>query len=282
MTVHIGFSNDEGAILLSDSQGSTTDAETHGNQKQFVGDNFIVGGAGHNGIIDRLFRFLDEQSNLPSANAPSVIEDFFETQIRREQFGRTTVLLLIPGDPPFPNRKIRVFDPGTYAHFDEPSKCCAIGSGGPFVGRAWKHRNDLGIQFPSETLADLTVEAVFCAEAANESLTVDDRLMVSFLYNGRAYTMGEPEMRLDYAPSEVKTKWREVAQKWSDIRQKSNEIINEFREAARLFSGIRAGKLSAFHLNQFNSANQTIARRRSELETQLKDYFDWYDNLLKR
>lgn len=282
MTVHIGFSNDEGAILLSDSQASTPDAESHGNQKQFVSDNFVVGGAGHGGIIDRLFRCLASRSNLPSAEVTSVVEEFFETEIRREQFDAVSVLLLLPGEPPHQNRKIQVFHPGTYAHFGEPTRGCAEGSGGRFVVRAWQHRHVLGIEFPSDTLADLTVEAVFCAEAANESLTVDDKWMVSFLNGGRAYVMGETELRVVYAPGEIRAKWFEVGQKWAEIRRRANEINYEVREATRLFSKIRAGQLGPRELNQFNSTNQTVDRRRQELDVLLNDYFTWYDNLLNR
>ena len=283
MTVHIALSNDEGAILLSDSQGSTSSSESHGNQKQYIADNFIIGGAGHGGIIDRLFSYLEQQSNLPSADAVESVETFFETEVRREEFRSTSVLLVVPGEPPHPEKKILAYDPGTFVHFDPPSRCAAIGSGCEFVGRAWRNRGVLGIQFPSENLADLTVEAVFCADAADESLTVDDLLLVSYLKNGKAYCMGDGELRLKYAPDEIKEKWRtEIGSKWREIRDFATEINNEIREAVRLFSAIRSGQLTPFATSQFMSTNRTVDRKRLELQKCLDDYFDWYDQQLNR
>ena len=283
MTVHIALSNDEGAILLSDSQGTIAGSESHGNQKQFVADNFVVGGAGHGGIVDRLFSFLDQKSNLRSSDAVDTIETFFETEIRREQLSTTSVILVAPGEPPSPEKMIHVFEPGTYVHFSAPTNCMTTGSGCEFVARAWRNRSVLGIMFPSESLADLTVEAVFCADAANESLGVDDQLLISFMKDRKAYCLGDGKLRLKFAPDEVKNKWRtEIDAKWREIREMATAINDEIREAVRLFSSIRTGNLMPFSISQFKSTNRTVAQRRQQLETKLAEYFDWYDQLLNR
>jgi hypothetical protein len=70
MTVHIAIANRNEAVLFSDSQGSTDREESHGFHKQYVGENFAVGAAGHGGIIMNLFEMLNDRLG-PSTPHPA-------------------------------------------------------------------------------------------------------------------------------------------------------------------------------------------------------------------
>ena len=60
MTCHIGISSSAGAVLISDSQGSTATSGTSGYEKQFVGPDFLLGGAGALAVLQALFDKIED------------------------------------------------------------------------------------------------------------------------------------------------------------------------------------------------------------------------------
>lgn len=284
MTVHIASSSSHGALLLSDSQMSGFDSEDHGFQKQFVGENFLVGGSGHAGIISRTFQFLDKQDISDANEAADQIENFIRTEIRETEWNSVAFILLGPasGSSPTIKDQIRLFDPGTYVHFDEATNFASIGSGSTFVHRCVRYQDSIGIEFASTSLVDLLIESIFYAEAANESLTVDDKLLVSFVNNNKTYVMGDQSLNIRYAPKTVRRQWHVVASLWEEIRQQVDLINAESRESIRVFSSIRSGIITKADLNQFEMASKTVAAHRKATTTKLNDFFSQYDRVVGR
>jgi hypothetical protein len=284
MTVHIALANQDHAVLFSDSQGSTDRSEIHGWHKQFVGKNFAVGVAGHGWILARLFDHLQSQFSIDkdaSTNEVSEsIEQFVKTDVRVEMQGTVSVLLL--GYDRAGDLGVSQFEPSTFHRFDRQTKFGSIGSGSEFVGIANARNDALGIGLPLGTIADLLISAVHYAEAANESLTVDDLLSAVLFANGKTYLLGEPEVAVTYAHAEVLKHWHQIGTYWRTLRAQVDVISGEILEATRLFSSIRSASLVAANLNAIALMNQSVGSNRIALESAITAYFDFYDRLIGR
>src|SRR5690606_30349258 len=143
MTAHIAIANQKEAVLFSDSQGSTDREESHGLHKQYVGENFAVGAAGHSRIIMNLFEALNENTG-PSTSKTSAeiciaIEEFFEKEVRKKYWDAVEVLLLTTEAS---TCAVRSLTPGMFSHFCNPRHFATTGAGSEFVDRAVKrHRH---------------------------------------------------------------------------------------------------------------------------------------------
>ena len=284
MTVHIALANQDHAVLFSDSQGSTDRSEFHGWHKQFVGNNFAVGVAGHGWILSRLFDHLQSQfstdKDATTNDVSKSIEQFIKTDVRTEMQGTVSVLLL--GFDNAGEIGVSQFEPGVFHSFNRRIKFGSIGSGSEFVGIANARNDALGLGLPFGTIADLLISAVHYAEAANESLTVDDLLSAVLFANGKTYLLGEPEVVVTYAHAEVLKQWHKIGGYWQMLRAQVDVISGEIREATRLFSSIRSATLAAADLNAIALMNQSVESNRVALESAIATYFDFYDRLIGR
>jgi len=284
MTVHIALANNDHAVLFSDSQGSTDRSEFHGWHKQFVGKNFAVGVAGHGWILSRLFDHLQSQfsthKEATTGDVSSSIEQFIKTDVRTEMQGTVSVLLL--GYDSAGVLGVSQFEPSIFHSFNRQTQFGSIGSGSEFVGIADARNTALGVGLPLGTIADLLVSAIHYAEAANESLTVDDLLSAVLFANGKTYLLGEPEVSVTYAHHEVLKHWHQIGGYWQTLRAQVDVIGGEILEATRLFSSIRSATLGAAKLNAIAAMNQSVESNRMALDSAITAYCQFYDLLIGR
>lgn len=86
MTCHVALAvPGYGCVMISDSQASTQTSELHGQAKQFIGSDFLVGGSGSMRVIVEMFAFLTEMSKsggMTGTNAPTIIKRFVDTRLK--------------------------------------------------------------------------------------------------------------------------------------------------------------------------------------------------------
>ncbi len=272
MTCHIAVCSPHGAVLFSDSQGTFREEEQHGHHKQFVGQDFVLGGAGHGLAIHLVLSHIAGQSGLQARDVPEAVRSYVDGEFEgelRSAFGLLMATVegtsqLMPG--------VRSFVPtGPFA---------SIGSGQEFVDRASKRNRALGIEPRVETLTDAFLMAEMYADASNESLTVDDQFSVGVIANGRSYVMGDAEVRAVYAPSAVQQRWDEVGKRTEEILAIAESVRGEFRNAQRTFSRIHGGTVP--DPNVLLMSAMAIGGLRVTLTTKLAEYFTWYDGVLGR
>ena len=274
MTVHIAFSGNEGAVILSDSQGSDSISEAHGFQKQYVGEGFILGGAGHGGILGSLFEAIN-RSPPTEAQVATFIEDYLESELRPSVVGKIQLLLLRSSKGS--QNKVANYSPCTYRHFSSDRSFGSIGSGAHFVFNALARHGELGIEMPTDSLADMFVKAIYYADVANESLTVDDCLMASFIKNDMSYLIGMAEIGIWHAPNKALRNWGAISKWCEKIVSMSKTVNSEVREATRLFSRIRISALDKAAVGQLENANKAVEGHRKKLAQAIDAFCVWYD-----
>jgi len=132
MTCHLAMLGATGAVMFSDSQGSDSESENHGNQKQFVGEDFLVGGAGHGWIVMRLLAELSDaqaKGNVDAARVEKFITDFMLNEVAAEARGSVDILVTTLGG-------VKRYTPGVFTKFGKPMAVGSIGSGATYIGRA--------------------------------------------------------------------------------------------------------------------------------------------------
>lgn len=136
MTVHVATSLSDStiAVIYSDSQGSGEAEESHGIQKLYAGEDYLVGCAGSLLIVQRLFRHLHAQAHLDAAGLIAFVERFVTDEVRPESRRLLDVVAITPSGGLEP--AIQRLVPSVFAHFDARTALCSIGSGADFVHRA--------------------------------------------------------------------------------------------------------------------------------------------------
>jgi hypothetical protein len=123
----------------------------------------------------------------------------------------------------------------------------------------------------------------FFAEAANESLTVDDKFLVGILIDKKTYLLGDRDIVPAYAPAQLIQNWGIVATKFFEpIRDALKTINGEATEAQRVFSKIRDGSLTPADGAPILAANASIRSNLQNLSSLVTGYRAWYDGLLGR
>lgn len=259
--------------MLSDSQASTPTAEVHGVHKQYVGDDFIIGGAGH-GLVTRLV--LGSLPDARFADVPALehhIRRFLDEEVTPEVQAKASFILATASS-------IRVLIPGFRSFVDMGSPVSAIGSGEAFVTMALKRDAKLGINRKPPTLADALILSEMLSDASNESLTVNDKLSCGILTNGRGYVLGDREVVPRYATEGVRNHWREVSRRWEEISAIARFVRGEQVTAQAVFSrALMLGKAPPFE--RIESSAQGIAGGRALLSQRLNEYFAWYDGTVR-
>jgi hypothetical protein len=225
MTFHIALSSTAGSVMLSDSQGSTETSEMHGVQKQYIGEDLLVGGAGSSLVLTALFDALSARGEHDAAGLAAFIEDFFEREVRLNAMAQAEIVIVTPDAD---GRTVQRLMPGVLARFSRRAQMGLVGSGASFAARAVHRDRAIGVEWTMASLADLLAFAYDCADAANESLTVNDEFMLGFLVNGRAYAMGDEAIRPAHIPNRIQSKWGMVSNYY---KQDILPIVRSIRDA---------------------------------------------------
>jgi hypothetical protein len=283
MTCHIAMSGGGAAAMLSDSQGSTDVSEFHGWQKQFVGPDFLLGVAGHGAILDALFDELHDRAHGPDPVTAATICDFVPTflndQVRYEAQREVGLILATPDAN---DRAIQTFEPRTFKRFGKRRSFSTIGSGAAFVHGASERDHQLGMVFNTSSLAHLLVLISYYAEAANESLTVDDKFLIGFLADNKTYLIGDRDIVPTYVPDQVTQHWSQAATSFDSIRAMLKTLNGEVVEAQRRFSKVRDGSLAMPDIFPLLAASTSIRNNLQTLAQLVADYRVWYDGILAR
>ncbi len=283
MTIHLAFARAGEAILLSDSQGSTDLSESHGIHKQFVGENFVVGVAGHAKILLHLFDALDDKIGAQTAATPdqltNIIETFIDLEVREKYWDRIQILLVVAEGT---DCAIREHSPAVFKRFGMVGSFTGIGSGADFVERARLRHAEMGMTLPTQSLADMLATATFYAAIANESIAVDDQLMVTMIANKRSYLLGDESIHVAHVPPEITLNWKSIANHWNGIRGIVKSIDGELREAQRITSTIRSGTFLPSFLKIIEQACYSVEKQRTQLNDKISEFKSWYDSLLSR
>lgn len=141
MTLHLAMSSDAGTVMVSDSQSSTETAEVHGAQKQYVGDDFLVGGGGPAAILQALFLALRARG-VRAAAVHGFVEGFFAERVCPAAAEQVELLVIADATE---GETLRRFRPGMLRRFEESTRLGAIGSGAEFVWRAWRRDGEIGV-----------------------------------------------------------------------------------------------------------------------------------------
>ncbi len=286
MTFHIALSAPAGSVMLSDSQGSTETSETHGVQKQYVGDGFLVGGAGSSLVLGALFdalgsRFRPGDPTLLGGELAGFIERFFDSEVRSDALQRAEILIVTPTAD---GKAVRRFVPGALTRCGTRVTMDLIGSGAPFAVRAVQRDRAIGVDWSMGSLADLLVFAHDCADAANESLTVNDKLLVGLLVENRAYAMGDDAIKPGYIPHRLSENWRLVSNYYKrDILLPVVQSIRDARRHAyRAFSQLLSTDPDPDATEVIEAHRASLAVTVPLLRTRLAEYLSVCDGFLGR
>ena len=284
MTCHVAFSSDAGTIMFSDSQLSTDKTEYHGHQKQFVGNDFLLGGSGHGLVVEEVFRSLkDPATGICIVDCNKVadhIVTFLKTKVSERAAAATSFILAHPDNGN--THSIRVLEPYIFSSFIPKGSFAVLGSGAELVRPAIERDRMLALFRQPTELVDMVVAGENYLEAATQSLTVDAQFTVGVLRSKGAYLMGDAGINMQYAPPAVVAQWKDVAKRYAEIMAQAQQIRGEIREAQRVLSLIQVAKVDKAAIAAINASQSSVMQNRRELQTRIDDYLKWYDSILGR
>ena len=157
-----------------------------------------------------------------------------------------------------------------------------IGSGAAFVQSALQRDQEMGTGWPSDRLVDCFITAVMYLVSADRSLTVNDKHTCGFMRMGRTYLFGEPSTLPSHVPSTIAENWPDLANRFLVAKAMAEtvagEIKNVYRQSSSVLSSSFVGSTSATIM----ASQSAITSNKTELETQLIEFFTVYDGLLGR
>jgi hypothetical protein len=261
--------------MLSDSQGSTNYSESHGLQKLVPISDFLIGGTGAGDLIRVVNDYLTSDTTINAANIKVRLVEVVDELIRP---GVQSELEFVVAT----EKSLLSYQPGRFKKPTEDEYIAWAGSGGEFVRRAWLRDLYLGIGSPLRTLGDTFVAAEAFLDAANESLTVDDKLMLGIVAGGRTYVTGERDIYPLYAPDPLVNAWNLAAQRFRIIKTLAEQIRSELKNAQRSLSSVKVSGLGSGEIASIEASNLSIGTMRTQLDAELQSYMGWYDGLLGR
>lgn len=284
MTCHVAFSSITEAVMLSDSQMSTDKIEYHGVQKQFVGDDFLLGGSGSALIIQAMFNSLRDPAtgrcNVKSTTVVSRIVNFLENELTKQARENANFLLVRPD---LPNGNcIYQFLPAALRSPIPQGNYATLGSGSELVQPTIARDRTLGLFSQPQELTDMLVAAENYLDAATQSLTVDAQYTVGLLRANRAYLMGDEQIGAIYAPPVIVEKWKDASTRYKKMMAHARLIRGEIREAQRALSKIQTAQLDTAGFAAITDNQLSVETNRQQLQDEIQDYFAWYDRLLGR
>jgi len=274
MTCHVALVGAGGAVMLCDSQGSTDVSEMHGLQKMVAGKDFIVGGTGGMDLINAVFEQL--MIDIAGVTADNAAKYLFDTIDKLVWPGaRHNVEFLLTTET-----AVHAILPGTFRTARNRGIFSSVGSGASFVFRAFGRDSQLGILIPNNTLPDTFATAETYLDAANESLTVDDELTLGIVSGGRTYLTGDPTVRLNFAPDELKQNWPAASVYFKQIRGIAQTMRGELRTAQQHLSPIRTGELGPANHTEMDVRNASIQALRNDLIVAMGKFMGWYEAIV--
>ena len=147
-------------------------------------------------------------SRKPPPPSSQYVQTFLEQRVRYEAQGEVELILATPNAD---DLAIQTFEPRIFNGFGKRRNFDTIGSGAEFVHRAIGRDQAIGIVFNNTSLAHLLVQIGYFAEAANESLTVDDKFLLGILANNRTYLLGDINIIPSYAPAALTQAWPQAS-----------------------------------------------------------------------
>ncbi len=284
MTCQLALSNKASSVMFSDSQVSTRKMEYHGFQKQFVGDDFLLGAAGHRSVIRGVFNSLVDHSSgdyvVKASTVAEHIVEYLHTEVTSQAAAMTSYILVNPYSDT--QNLIQLFQPSIFESFVSEGNYATLGSGAEFVQGALDRDKELGLHLEPEDLVDLVVAAENYLAVASQSLTVDTQLTVGILRSKRAYLMGDANINVLHAPHPVAEKWNQVAIRYKRIMAQAQQIRGEIRSAQRALSSIQTAQLDHEAIREITTNQDSVSVNREQLREQIDDFCDWYDGLLDR
>ncbi len=279
MTCHLAFSGKAGAVLFSDSQASTAESEFHGIQKQYAGTDFLVGGAGSVDVINAVFEALQDQPSMGSA----AVEDFFVrfSEDNLTAAARASVKFMVVASHAKP--EIFEFSPGVFRRFRKRGSYASIGSGADFVHRAIGRDHAIGVPLDlGETIAHTLAAAESYFAVTNESLTVDDQVMVGLLLNGRTYLMGDQRIQAPFLSDPLKPNWPLIGSKFREISAALTTLRSQIRATETVLHPVRYGMIGKDTVDTLVGLLGEIANMREQVHSLLQQYIVWYDETMAR
>ena len=284
MTCQLAFSSSAGAVLFSDSQLSTNSIELHGHQKQLVGSDFLLGGAGHSGVIQEVFNSLCEpgsgESTKRGEEVATHILDFLTSEVTENAAAGTSFVLV--RQEPDQESTISVLRRGTFKSFFRRKGIVTLGSGAALVRPAIERDRKLGVFLPPDQLHDMVVAGENYLDAAVQSLTVDNQFVIGILRRGAAYLMGDQSINASYAPARIIGQWPGVGRRYAEIMGLARTMRGEIRSAQRTVAQVQLGRLDDAASRQLEDSRSTVESNRRNLAEKLEEYFAWYDELVQR
>lgn len=284
MTCHVAFSSDAGTIMFSDSQFSTDKAEYHGYQKQFVGNDFLLGGSGHGLVVEEVFRSLkDPATGTCTADCTTVSDHiiaFLKSRVSARAAAATSFILACPDNANI--HSIKILQPSIFSEFISKGRFAVLGSGADLVEPAYERDRMLGLFRQPRELVDMVVTGENYLEAATQSLTVDAQFTVGLLRSKSAYLMGDAAIEMQYAPPPVVAKWAEASKRYEEIIAHAQQIRGEIREAQRVLSLIQVAQVDKAAIAAIVASQSSVEQNRQELQAKIEDYVKWYDGIVGR
>ena len=270
--------------MFSDSQISTDTTETHGRQKQFVGRDFLLGASGNMLLIKAVFASLIEPGTgdccVDHKGIESHLQDFLQSKVTER--ARSSVSLLIVRPCKTEGHRIDLYQPDLFRFFTPQGNYSALGSGSKVVLPTIERDSDLGLFSQPSELMDMLVSSENYLEAAARSLTVNSQFIVGLLHSDRAYLMRDLQISASFAPSALRSRWQEVAAKYQRIIDLARLIRGEIREAQRVLSKIHRASLQEGDFRAIEGHQMSVKSNRELLQSELMQYFNWYDGVLQR
>lgn len=272
MTCHVAMLAPHGSVMISDSQASDNTSQFHGVQKMVAGPGYLLGGTGAMDIINAVFAEIG-RSSPPRNLVEKAIVDFVDSEISNQARGQIEFILAF-------SDSIKHYRPAMFRNFRTRGAFFSVGSGSEFVFRAFSRDRTLGIVLNNSELHDCASIVETYIKAANESLTVNDKVMLGFAIGEKAYLMGHPSIVPVYISQKLHKNWQVTHGYFDEVMTILGMIRGEHEQAQRYLSAIKQGNLSDADGQGIVLANDAIKSHRILLSEKLNDYVAWYDRIL--
>ena len=120
------------------------------------------------------------------------------------------------------------------------------------------------------------------ADAAYESLTVDDTHLVGVIVNGRSYAMGDRKIKPYYLEEPIRQHWQSIGKRFETISAIAETANSMIENAFRSIQGVWTGNVDVNDAAIPIQSAVLVQAEYDRLEKELLDYFTWYDSLLSR
>jgi hypothetical protein len=218
--------------------------------------------------------------------ASSVVNTITDFAYQELTFGSRDNAGVIVLTPAASEPSIQVWEPDTFLKFRPRTTWAVMGSGSGFASKVRERERKLGFLRAPTTIQDMLVMVSQYADAANESLTVDDQHLIGFLLHGKAYAFGHLGISPKYSsvPQILDpAAWTQASNAFDQVRAIIGPIVSSLQTARRALSEIyTAETTTVIDSAQISSCISDIANYRALLETKLADYCTWYDSLISR